>query len=449
MSANCNSFRGYLAQAVSFRLLACWNMLAEKPTLSSLQLALRRFCTTLSAVCLCRVERSVLLKIPALAGLARPQCLVAPASSAQRNLQTCRGISCQAFPARPLRTSAWLLLLYQGLLWSGSVSAATVQFNGLVDAYVGSVRMAGEPQRKQTVGSSGMTTSWWGVKGKENLGSGWQAEFALATFMRVSTGELGRFSGDPEFSRDAYVGLLGDWGSVRMGRASAPNFVPTLMANPFGDSFTVSPLVLHANVATAGWSRALLTTPADTGWSHQIVYGTPRMGGWKTNWHYQSSNQPGGDRNLGMNAFYTHGPWLLTGFYERAQVSNPVKPAPMPERRNWMLGGRHDLGMAKIYATYGQARAASLQLRLRTVSLGLDVPDSVFSGAGRGSFKLAYAHSRRDQDGAVELLRRQTFSLGYDYFFSSRCDGYLVFMRDEVSFEKTGDSLILGVRQRF
>src|SRR2546429_3166954 len=33
--------------------------------------------------------------------------------------------------------------------------------------------------------------------------------------------------------------------SVRLGRGMAPNFLPTILTNPFGDSFTISPLVLH------------------------------------------------------------------------------------------------------------------------------------------------------------------------------------------------------------
>ncbi len=52
-----------------------------------------------------------------------------------------------------------------------------------------------------------------------------------------------------------------------------------ILFNPFGDSFTFSPLVLVKNVGlfnATGWAA---TTPSDTGWSNQITYTTPKFGG--------------------------------------------------------------------------------------------------------------------------------------------------------------------------
>lgn len=75
------------------------------------------------------------------------------------------------------------LLLAPAMLCSWPAQAATVQFNGLPDAYAGSMRMAGDMERKQAVGSGSMTTSWWGFKGTEKLGAGLKAGFAYAMFM--------------------------------------------------------------------------------------------------------------------------------------------------------------------------------------------------------------------------------------------------------------------------
>lgn len=49
---------------------------------------------------------------------------------------------------------------------------STVQLMGLADMYVGSMRMAGDAKSTSKVGNSGMTTSWWGIKGTEDLGGG-------------------------------------------------------------------------------------------------------------------------------------------------------------------------------------------------------------------------------------------------------------------------------------
>ncbi|MFT7940670.1 porin, partial [Salmonella enterica] len=76
----------------------------------------------------------------------------------------------------------------------------------------------GDASGKGVVGSGGMTTSWWGMKGQEDLCGGLKVDFQLTAFMRVDTGSPGRFDGDPYFSRDANVGLSGGFGTVRLGR---------------------------------------------------------------------------------------------------------------------------------------------------------------------------------------------------------------------------------------
>ena len=96
----------------------------------------------------------------------------------------------------------------------GAQAQSSVQLMGTADLYAGSIRMAGDAASKSTVGSGGMTTSWWGMKGSEDLGGGLKANFAFTSFMRMNTGTVGRFVNDPMFSRDANVGLSGAFGSV-------------------------------------------------------------------------------------------------------------------------------------------------------------------------------------------------------------------------------------------
>lgn len=71
--------------------------------------------------------------------------------------------------------------------------------------------------------------------------SSWDPSFAPAS------GQFGRFNGDTNMSRDANVFLTGKFGTLTLGRAMAPSFLPTILFNPFGDSFAFSPLVLHPN----------------------------------------------------------------------------------------------------------------------------------------------------------------------------------------------------------
>ena len=101
---------------------------------------------------------------------------------------------------------------------SGAYAQSTAQLAGAVDVYAGRMQMAGDAQRTSVVNSGGLTTSWFGVKGSEDLGGGLKANFALSSFFRADTGVQGRFTGDTFFSREASVGLFGGFGSLTLGR---------------------------------------------------------------------------------------------------------------------------------------------------------------------------------------------------------------------------------------
>lgn len=330
---------------------------------------------------------------------------------------------------------------------SGAYAQSSVQVTGLVDMYAGSMRMAGDAERTNVVGSGGMTTSWLGFKGSEDLGGGLKANFLLTSFLRTDTGEPGRFPGDNFFSRDANVGLSGGFGALTLGRGMAPNFLPTILFNPFGDSFTVSPLVLHANVPSAGWPFGALTTPADTGWSNQVTYTTPDFNGLKANIHYQFGEQAGQNNkgNLGLNVLYFAGPLALTGFYERSKMDMSF-PTPKVQdlKTAWMLGGAYDFNVAKAFLTYGQAKVSATDYNSKTFSLGADVPVL----GKTGSIKLALARTQLS-GAALGDMTRTTTSVGYDHFLSKRTDLYAVGMYDKRTDTNSGTSVLVGIRHRF
>jgi hypothetical protein len=70
--------------------------------------------------------------------------------------------------------------------------------------------------------------------------------------LRVVEREAGEVGPGQVLVRVGYGGICGSdlhyvhqggFGTVRLGRGMAPNFLPTILTNPFGDSFTISPLV--------------------------------------------------------------------------------------------------------------------------------------------------------------------------------------------------------------
>lgn len=341
-------------------------------------------------------------------------------------------------------TSIFTLTALLGLgLAAGAQAQSSVELTGLADMYVGSIRMAGDDKSRSVVDSGGMTTSWWGLKGSEDLGGGLKVGFAFTSFMRMGNGALGRFEGDTPFSRDAHVWVGGNFGRLTVGRAIAPNFLPTILFNPFGDSFVFSPLVLHANVPlfnSTGWGT---TTPADTGWSNQLTYTTPSFGGLQGNLHYQFSNDAGSNKkyNAGANVLYFNGPLALTAFYERAQVGNPVATTftDGSTRTDWMLGGSYDFKVVKAFLTYGQAKNNLTDARSKTASVGASIP------LGTGKILAAYAQTR---DSGLDKTRR-TATIGYEYPLSKRTNLYANLMNDRITGASNGTSFGLGARHQF
>jgi predicted porin len=356
-----------------------------------------------------------------------------------------------------------------GLAASAPVLAqSSVTVTGLVDVFVGSMRNSGDPSSTTQMGSNGMTTSWFGFEGVEDLGGGMKATTSIEAFFRPSTGQSGRFDGDETlFSRDANIGLSGGFGGITLGRGLAPNFLPTVIFNPFGDSFTFSPLVLQSFVPTGNfpkwtWQESI---QGDTGWSNEVIYQLPSMiGGLTLNLFYEFGNEAGnsGHNNTGFNLLYFHGPLALTAYYENIKVDNPLdtgvglngigvvqdvfSPSGLEltaaRQTTWMVGGSYELPVVKLFATY-QETTHDVDLTDKTGSLGAKIP------AGTGNILLAWAETTRKAPSIMLNLNRDTETIGYDYPLSKRTDLYANLMHDKVEDLNAGNSFGVGIRHAF
>ena len=354
----------------------------------------------------------------------------------------------------------YLVLAVASSLAAGSALAqSSVTVQGLLDVDMGSVKYSGDKASTAAVNSGGMTTSWFGFKGSEDLGGGLKAEFALTSFLQADTGSSGRFFGDTLFSRDANVALKGDFGRVSLGRDLAPSFLPTVIFNPFGDSFAYSPLVLHTWVpsgpfAARTWVNALA---GDSGWSNEVIYTTPNFNGLSANIHYQFGEKAGstGTKNAGINALYFNGPLALTAYYHQVQVGNPTPGAILDatpgystvnNQKTWFVGASYDLNVAKLFGTYSKSSddgSTGLSMNDKTYSLGAKIP------AAGGDILLAYADTKRSGSLVGADLKRDTISAGYDYNLSKRTDVYAIAMTDKLNTADRANSVAVGIRHKF
>jgi predicted porin len=330
-----------------------------------------------------------------------------------------------------------------GLIAAGAATGVVaqettqVQLYGLVGAYVGRSERSGGPAAVTQLAHGGLTTSYWGVRGTEDLGSGYKTIFALESFFQTDTGGMGRNATDPLFSRNAFVGVEGGFGKLTFGRQTNPTYANMGTLSPFGTSVVFSPLVLQSFVAT--YNGALV---GDTVWNNTIQYVTPRMNGLSGTVIYGLGEVAGstGTANLGLHANYMNG--AFGAAFSAQRFRTPVT-APMRQQNGYLLGASYDFKVLKLFASVEKSDSTGLTNDTRTHDIGVRVP------AGQTGAVLAeWARTRRTRDNAPRNTR-DTASLGYDYFLSKRTDIYAVYSYDKQTGFSSAGTVGLGIRHTF
>ncbi len=121
-------------------------------------------------------------------------------------------------------------------------SAQDVQIYGIADVYVGSVRGSSS---KAVMDDGGNAASRLGFRGREDLGGGHAAYFALEMGMLVDAGTTAVSSG---FGRQAFVGYRAPWGSLEAGRQYTPLFFNLLATVPFGMNVNWAPVQMSTSM---------------------------------------------------------------------------------------------------------------------------------------------------------------------------------------------------------
>ena len=320
--------------------------------------------------------------------------------------------------ARPIAAACLLALGAAGVQAQGSVT-----LTGLLDLSVGRSQAPGGVA-SDGVDSGKMATSFFGVKGSEDLGSGHNAVFAIESFMRNDSGDAGRFPGDAFWARNAYVGMASPYGTVTLGRNTTALFVNTLIFNAFGDSFGFSPSIRHTFISD--------TVTGDTGWSDSVKYASPNVGGASFTAHIALGEGNGG-RNLGLSGLYFGGPMALSFAWQQVE-----KGATVQDTTTWQVGGSYDFKTAKVFVQYGNVDNDTTGNGYKITGLGVAAP------MGAGKALLQWGRISPDTGSS-----RSTISVGYDHFLSKRTDVYAVFMSDKISGLSTGNNYSVGVRHRF
>lgn len=337
------------------------------------------------------------------------------------------------FPS-PTRSLALAALVALGA--TSAQAQSTVTLFGLIDVSAGKFQSPGAKSTKG-IDSGNMTTSFWGVKGTEDLGGGMSAVFSLESFLRADVGASGRFGADTFWARNAYVGLTSGAGTVTLGRNTTALFVNTLIFNAFSDSFGFSPAIRQTFISSPGFPTVLtkandVQVSGDTGWSDSIKYSSPSFGGLSFTAHGALGEANGG-RNLGLSALYFGGPFAAGFAWQKVEKGSTVS-----DTTAWQLGASFNLAPVKFYAQYGSTDNKTFDNTIKVIGLGADYT------MGLGKFLVQW--NKLSPDVGADL---KTFSLGYDYQMSKRTDLYGVYMNEKKTGVSTGSSYAVGIRHRF
>lgn len=290
---------------------------------------------------------------------------------------------------------------------AGIASAQTsVTTYGVLDLYYrhdSGASMAGSLSAIDA-GAASLTGSRLGFKGKEDLGDGLAAIFTAEMGFGPDTGAFdGTGTG---FGRQAFVGLQGDYGALKVGRQYNPLFIGGIKYDPFGDGL----LGAYSRLIVLGAGKRL---------SNSIVYDTPAtLGGFSGEASYTFGEVAGAASQghvFGLTAGYANGPFSTSVIYNNAN-NIPAVGSPVVNTKNTGLGVSYNFGGATLSGLVQKNRNdAAAALDTRDYLLGVKVP------FGPSSVLASYI---RHQNNAAAYADTDQIALGYTYALSKRTTLY-------------------------
>lgn len=301
-----------------------------------------------------------------------------------------------ALPCGPAKPGVSLSVLLAALVGCLDAGTAAAQASGVPGAGVhlyGALDIAltatdrGDGQRVTAITSGVQHASYWGVRGREDIGQGQQILFQLEQVLELDSGNLRPYPADAAsatptavkgrlrtgFNRRSYVGWHSkNWGTLLLGRDY------TAMSN-----VGLALDVMHAG--TYGNLQSLLQLAGGVeGFgrvSDGLFYTSPSLGSW--HWHASHGlpRQPGADATgvrppkssnsfYALGAQYAQGPWQWGGVYQTLQAPTTTSGQPArwtgqtQQREDVLLGLRHTLPRWSWSAGVYQARTQVAQRNL-------------------------------------------------------------------------------------
>lgn len=247
-----------------------------------------------------------------------------------------------------------------------------------------------------------------GFKGTEALGNGLTAGFVLEQGLFIDNGAP--HDTTRSFSRQSYMTLGGNFGTVALGRQYTPQHLLFASYDPFGQG-TVGQNVNVWSMGSLGYTTRLDNLAA---YISPTFAGFNVVAGFSFNAAAQENLGNDGDVQVwAINPNYKNGPISAAINYHEARVKGtPVK------FQVFDLLGSYDFGVAKLAAAYGQSETDGVDDKTKKFMVGVTVPVSA-NGAVLASYNQA-------KQNAIDAKAKQ-WAVGYTHNLSKRTALYTAY----------------------
>ncbi|MES2979338.1 MAG: porin [Pseudomonadota bacterium] len=295
---------------------------------------------------------------------------------------------------------------------AGAASAqSSVTLYGIADVYFGREKAANGVTNTK-IDSGGVSQSRFGFKGTEDLGRGLKANFLLESGFSLDSGSSsgytqvsGATTATNLFSRQAYVGVSGGFGEVKLGK------MWTAYDDIQGATNAVFDSVLSPNVGV--WvSGGYNGNPGNS-----VYYATPAFGPFSGAASYSLGENKTSTTSAGkitsLHAKYEGGP-LYAGLAYQTEKANGTALTVKFTRAN----ASYDLGVAKILLGYGRVADAGISGGKTTeYQIGADFPLS-------DALTLSGGFARSKDNATAGDAKRTGYGIGASYSLSKRTSVY-------------------------
>lgn len=270
--------------------------------------------------------------------------------------------------------------------------------------------------------SGGNMDSRIGFRGTEDLGAGLKAQFWLEAGILADQG-TGESGSGLDFKRRATVGLLGNFGEIRLGRDETAAYQSMKRFDVFNNA-GIGGSKMWADGFNNGPAVGPFATVGDTKRKDNLLaYYSPNMGGFNFGVNYGFGEDA--DDTFKRGAYwgatlgYENGPWNAALTAE--QQNNTTYPGVLVpidlRQRAYSAGLGYDFGRMKVSGAFRQSRTnedGGESLKGQSYMLGIAAP----VGAA-GVVKASYNRYEREVF-ADNKLKADQISLGYEHNMSKR-----------------------------